>query len=134
METSWHDICDSLQRHYRLGERGGDWIGLMVDVGSRAAPVVVKLGSRAGQRCLVLAAGVGHTAAIPSDAALRYNAAAEHGTLAVEDGIISLRCLARLDEPDLPKAIAGMADEASRMAGWIGGLRSAHEPFTGYVD
>jgi hypothetical protein len=126
--------CEALERRYRVAERGADWIGFVVRSAAGSTPFVVKLGSARGRPCIVLAAVVSSACDLSAGAALAYNAAAEHGALALEDSFVSLRLLVPVAADDLEETIAGMADDATRLRGRLAAARWAEGPNVGYVD
>ncbi len=68
--------------------------------------------------------------------ALEYNAAAQHGALALEQGTVSLPLLLPLDasELEITEAIVAMAYEAARIRGRLAIARGSTGPFAGYVE
>lgn len=136
MDAAWQRIVETLGGRHRSGESGPDWLGLLVDAGGARTPVVVKRGVRAGTPCLVLAAAVVSAADVSEAPALRYNAGAEHGCLALEDGTVSLRWLAQLDADvdEIDATIRGMAREAARLRRRLRAMRGRPQPFSGYAE
>src|SRR5215813_4811742 len=105
MTRSFGRIAAELSLRHPTRQRGTDWIGVRV----AETPVVVKLGRRGRQPCLVIAAGIAHAGQLPPQTALEYNADAE-------------------------RTVGVLAHEAAHIRGLLPARPSCPAPFSGYVE
>lgn len=113
MVTRWDDIRQRLRGRWTVEHDDPAWCGVVIDLEHGRQKVVVKPTVGLARDQVIVAAQVCALGAAEPTTALRYNAVAPRGAIALEQGAYVLRELVEYDDVEL--AVDVLATEAMRL-------------------